>query len=66
MFTSEVVDDDFVQPRNFWREVLGKQDGQQEHLVSNVAGDLANVKEERIRREAIGKFCAFYHMRVVE
>ncbi|RAL68175.1 hypothetical protein DID88_008883 [Monilinia fructigena] len=52
VFTSEVVDDDFVQPRNFWREVLGGQEGQQEHLVRNVAGDLANVKEERVRREA--------------
>ena len=56
-FTSEVVDDDFIQPRYFWREVLGKQEGQQENLVGNVAGEFANVKHERVRREAIGKFC---------
>ncbi|TGO58905.1 hypothetical protein BCON_0050g00370 [Botryotinia convoluta] len=55
-FTSEVVDDDFVQPRNFWREVLGKQEGQQENLVGNVAGELVNVKHERVRREAIEIF----------
>lgn len=58
-FTSGVVDDDFIQPRNFWREVLGKQEGQQENLVGNVAGELVNVKHERVRREAIGKFCVF-------
>lgn len=60
VFTSEVVDDDFVQPRNFWREVLGGQEGQQENLVRNVAGDLANVKEERVRREAISKSCVLH------
>lgn len=31
------MDDEFVQPKNFWREVLGRQEGQQEHLVENVA-----------------------------
>ncbi|KAM0149407.1 hypothetical protein ACHAPG_009422 [Botrytis cinerea] len=55
-FTSEVVDDDFIQPRYFWREVLGKQEGQQENLVGNVAGELVNVKHERVRREAIEIF----------
>ncbi|TQN63574.1 Catalase, partial [Colletotrichum shisoi] len=35
-FTSEVVDDDFAQARAFW-EVLGKQPGEQEALVHNVA-----------------------------
>ncbi|GKT70148.1 catalase [Colletotrichum tofieldiae] len=35
-FTSEVVDDDFVQARAFW-EMLGKQSGEQEALVYNLA-----------------------------
>ncbi|KAF7960851.1 hypothetical protein EAE96_000523 [Botrytis aclada] len=52
-FTSEVVDDDFIQPKNFWKEVLGKQEGQQESLVGNVAGELANVKHKIVRKEAI-------------
>jgi hypothetical protein len=29
-WTSEVVDDDFVQARMFWKDVLGKQEGEQE------------------------------------
>ncbi|CAD6442003.1 f01d050a-6762-4567-8192-e45b9d991011-CDS [Sclerotinia trifoliorum] len=55
-FTSEVIDDDFVQPRNFWRDVLGKEEYQQENLVSNVAGSPTNAKEERIRRESLEIF----------
>jgi catalase len=38
-FTSEAVDDDYVQARMLW-EMLGKQDGQQMNLVINIAANL--------------------------
>jgi catalase len=38
-FTSEVVEDDYVQARMLW-EVLGKQEGQQVNLVNNISGHL--------------------------
>jgi catalase len=40
----EVTDEDFVQATWFW-EVLGKQEGMQEHLVGNVAGHLNGAVE---------------------
>lgn len=43
-YVSEVTDDDFVQPRMFWDKVLGKHEGQQERLVSSVAGHLGKAK----------------------
>ncbi|KAK0610580.1 catalase-like domain-containing protein [Bombardia bombarda] len=39
-YTSEVTDEDFVQARMFWDNVLGRQEGQQESLVRNLAGHL--------------------------
>lgn len=59
-FESQVTDEDFVQPREFW-EVLGKQPGQQRNLVYNVAVDLSGAVS-RIREETYGKqlsFCNF-------
>ncbi|KAH7015813.1 catalase-like domain-containing protein [Ilyonectria destructans] len=41
-YTSELTDDDFAQPRAFWN-LLAKQEGQQEHLVNNVAGHLGSA-----------------------
>lgn len=52
-FTTEVTDDDFVQPRMFW-EVLGRQEGQQEHWVYNVSQHLKGAIPE-IREKAYGK-----------
>ncbi|PQE22733.1 catalase protein [Rutstroemia sp. NJR-2017a BVV2] len=54
-WTSEVVDDDFVQARMFWKDVLGKQEGEQEALVSNLAENLKSA-DETIRKEAIAIF----------
>ncbi|RDW63355.1 catalase [Coleophoma cylindrospora] len=53
-YSSEVEDDDFVQARDMWN-VLGKEEGQQEILVCNVAG---NVKAAipRVRAETIAMF----------
>ena len=40
-----VTDEDYVQADWFWT-VLGKQEGQQDHLVSNVAGHLSAANKE--------------------
>ncbi|KAK6352711.1 hypothetical protein TWF696_004714 [Orbilia brochopaga] len=53
-FASQVVDDDFVQPRSFW-EVLGKQDGQREHLSYNVACHLSGA-DPRVQDKALDMF----------
>jgi catalase len=53
-FTSEVVDDDFVQPRGLW-EVLGRTEGQQENFVANVADNLKGALPE-VQKETFGKF----------
>ncbi|KAK0724676.1 catalase-like domain-containing protein [Lasiosphaeris hirsuta] len=45
-YSSEVTDEDFVQPRAFWNDVLGKQPGQQESFVSNIAGNLVGAAPE--------------------
>ncbi|KAL3293509.1 catalase [Colletotrichum asianum] len=44
-FTSQVTEDDFIQARHFWC-VLGRQPGEQEALVSNVAGHLGSARKE--------------------
>ncbi|OBR02638.1 Catalase [Colletotrichum higginsianum IMI 349063] len=53
-FTSEVVDDDFAQARAFW-EVLGKQPGEQEALVHNVAQHMGGAAPA-VHEKAFGIF----------
>jgi catalase len=43
-YTSEVTEEDFVQARMFWEKVLGRQPGQQEAFVGNVAAHLRGAK----------------------
>jgi catalase len=38
----DVTEDDYVQPKALW-EVLGRQEGQQEHLITNVSSHLKNA-----------------------
>jgi catalase len=52
-FSSEVTDEDFVQARALWG-VLGRQEGQQENLVGNVAATLKLAKPD-VRRDTICK-----------
>jgi hypothetical protein len=54
-FSSEVSDDDFVQPREFWQKVLARQPGQQENLIGNAASFISEVKYAEIRRQAYGR-----------
>jgi len=49
-----VTDEDFVQPNALWH-VLGRQPGQQENFVHNVAVHLCNANE-RVRKQTYGMF----------
>ncbi|KAI9818678.1 MAG: peroxisomal catalase A [Thelocarpon impressellum] len=55
-FSQEVTDEDYVQATGLWK-VLGKQAGQQDNFVSNVAGHLSGARVEVRRRtyEMFGK-----------
>lgn len=55
-FTSEVTEEDFVQPKEMWR-MFGRT-GQQEGWVKNVAEHLRGALPE-IRKETISKFSNF-------
>jgi catalase len=48
-FLSEVTSEDYVQAKGLW-EVLGRQPGQQDNFVSNVAGHLSAAKEDTRKR----------------
>jgi catalase len=52
-YTSEMTDEDYVQPRAFWN-VLGKQPGQQEHLAGNAARHLGSAHPS-LHQDALGK-----------
>jgi len=52
-YTSEVNHDDFVQSRDLWH-LLAKQDGQQDVLVSNVAGHLKKAIPE-VQSKTLGE-----------
>lgn len=53
-FDSVVTDDDYVQPRDFWENTLGKDPAQQERLVGNAAASLGKALPN-IRQDAYGK-----------
>ena len=53
-FRQDVVDEDYVQARDLWL-VLGKEAGQQDHFVSNLAGHLCAAKKE-VRQKVYGMF----------
>jgi len=53
-FIWELTDADFIQARDLWR-VLGRQEGQQENFVGNVAEHLSQAREQ-VRRRVYGMF----------
>lgn len=57
-FASEVTDDDFIQPKMLW-DVMGKQPGQQDNFISNVAAHLSGAIPE-VQKETISEFYCFY------
>lgn len=53
-FKFQVTDEDYVQAKGLW-DVLGRTEGQQEHLVYNVSVHLRDA-EEVVRRRTYGMF----------
>ena len=55
-YLSEVVPEDFVQAKGLW-DVLGRQEGQQDNFVHNIAVHLSAAKEDTRKRtyEMFGK-----------
>ncbi len=56
IFTSEITDDDFKQPRALWNDVLAKEDGAQDRFISNISGNIAGVKRAWLREKVFGEF----------
>jgi catalase len=54
-FTTEVTDEDFVQPRALWA-VMAKQDGAQARFVDNVAAHVAEVELPWLREDVYTMF----------
>lgn len=54
-FSSEVTDEDFVQPRALWNDVMAKQEGAQDRFVANVAEHISGVKRAWLRKKLFGK-----------
>lgn len=61
-YTSEVADEDFVQARAFWDGVLGRQEGQRESLVNNIAAHLGKAKPV-VWQATFGKLHSFLPFR---
>lgn len=57
-FTSEVTDDDFVQPRALW-EVFGRQEGCQERFVDTVAEHVSQVKRDWRSLHVLFTLCVY-------
>ncbi|KAJ5701791.1 Catalase mono-functional heme-containing [Penicillium malachiteum] len=54
-FTSHITDDDFVQPTELWK-VLGRQPGEQDMLVGNLAASIKGVKSSTLRNSVYALF----------
>ncbi|KAJ9604351.1 catalase A [Cladophialophora chaetospira] len=54
VFTSEVTDEDFKQPRALWNNVFSKEE--QESFVYNISGNIANVKRDWLREKVFDLF----------
>ena len=52
-FQSHITDDDFIQPAALW-EVLGRQPGEQDRFIQNLAGHVKGVKYPELRRQVYG------------
>ena len=53
-YTSELTDEDFVQPAALW-EVIGREAGHQERVVENLAGSIREVDSPKLREGVYGK-----------
>ncbi|CAI7594200.1 unnamed protein product [Penicillium pancosmium] len=54
-YTSEITDDDFVQPAALW-EVIGRESGHQDRVIENLVGSIKGVKYPELRKAAYELF----------
>lgn len=54
-YTSEITDDDFVQPAALW-EVIDRQPGHQDRVIENLVGSIKGVKYPELRKAVYSKF----------
>ena len=50
---SHITDDDFIQPAALW-DVIGREPGHQERVVSNLAGSIKAVQSAKLRNDVYG------------
>lgn len=53
-FASHITDDDFIQPAALW-EVIGRDPGHQDRVVSNLASSIKGVRSPNLRNEVYGE-----------
>lgn len=56
-FESQVINKDFVQPKEAWKD-FGKEKGQQENFVQNIAGTLSGAVK-KVREASYSTFSHF-------
>ncbi|ETI21528.1 hypothetical protein G647_07875 [Cladophialophora carrionii CBS 160.54] len=54
VFTSEITDEDFKQPRALWNNVFSEEE--QESFVNNISGNIAAVKRDWLREKVFDLF----------
>ncbi|KAJ6000966.1 hypothetical protein N7481_001375 [Penicillium waksmanii] len=54
-YTSEITNDDFVQPAALW-EVIGCQPGHQDRVIENLVGNIKSVKYPGLRKPVYSLF----------
>ena len=57
-FTSQITDDDFVQPAALW-EILGREPGHQDRVIHNLAGSISGVTSPKLREGVYGSFVLY-------
>ncbi|KAI2702724.1 hypothetical protein CBS147354_9724 [Penicillium roqueforti] len=54
-YTSQITDDDFVQPAALW-EILGREPGHQDRVIHNLAGNISGVTSPKLREGVYALF----------
>ncbi|KAL4962984.1 catalase [Aspergillus stella-maris] len=59
-YTSEITDEDFVQPAALW-EVIGREEGHQDRLIENLVASVTGVKYPELRAKVYDLFSRVNH-----
>ncbi|GKZ43759.1 hypothetical protein AbraIFM66951_005235 [Aspergillus brasiliensis] len=54
-YTSEITDDDFVQPAALW-DIIGREAGHQDRVIENLVGSIKGVKYPELRKAVYSLF----------